>query len=47
MLENARKYGFIPKDVYSERSKTTDDGILPKVVFQDFVRQTRVTAGLA
>ena len=47
MLENARRYGFIPKDVYSERSKTTDDGILPKVVFQDFVRQTRLTAGLA
>ena len=42
MLENARKYGFIPEEVYSERGKTADDGTLAKVLFQDFVRQTRL-----
>ena len=45
MLENERKYGFIPKEVYSERGKTADDGTLAKVLFQDVVRQTRLTAG--
>ena len=44
MLENARKYEFIPEEVYSERSKTVDDGTLAKVLFQDFVRQTRLTS---
>ena len=38
MLENARKYGFIPEEVYSKRGKTADDGTLVKVLFQDFVR---------
>ena len=47
MLENTRKYGFIPEEVYSERGKTADDGTLAKVLFQDVVRQTRLTAGLA
>ena len=47
MLENARNYGFIPEEVYSERSKTADDGTLAKMLFQDVVRQTRLTAGLA
>ena len=47
MLENARKYGFIPEEVYSERGKTADYGTLAKVLFQDVVRQTRLTAGLA
>ena len=26
MLENAKKYGFIPGEVYSERGKTADKG---------------------
>ena len=47
ILENARKYGFIPEEVYSERGKTADDGTLDKVLFEDVVRQTRLTAGLA
>ena len=47
MLENARKYRFIPEEVYSERGKTADDGTLAKVLFQDIVRQTRLTTGLA
>ena len=33
MLENVRKYGFIPKEVYSERGKTVDDRTLAKVLF--------------
>ena len=33
MLENARKYGFIPEEVYSKRGKTADDGTLAKVIF--------------
>ena len=47
MLENARKYGFIPEEVYSEYGKTADDGTLAKVLFEDFVRQTRLAAGIA
>ena len=39
MLENARKYGFIPDRIYSERNETTDDGTLGKVIFLDIVRQ--------
>ena len=46
MLENARKYGLIPEEVYSERGKTADDGTLAKVIFQDVVIQTRLTAGI-
>ena len=47
MLENAMKYGFIPKEVYSQRGKSADDGTLAMVLFEDVVRQTRLTAGLA
>ena len=47
MLENARKYGFISEEVYSERGKTADDVTLAKVLLQDVVRKTRLTAGLA
>ena len=47
MLENARKYGFIPEEVYSKRGKTVDDRTLAKMLFEDVVRQTKLTAGLA
>ena len=47
MLENERKYGFIPEEVYIERSKTADEETLNKVRFEDNVRQTRLTAGIA
>ena len=46
MLENARKYGFITEEVYSEREKTADDGTLAKVLFRDVVIKTRLTEGL-
>ena len=38
MLENARKYGFIPEEVYSERGKTADYGTLAKVLFRVALR---------
>ena len=47
MLENARKYRFIPEEVYSERRKTADDGTLAKVLFQDVGIQTRLIEGIA
>ena len=34
MRDSARKCGFIPEEVYSERVKTADDGTLAKVLFQ-------------
>ena len=46
MLENARKYGFMPEEVCSERGKVPDDGTLTKVMFNDVVRQTRLSAGV-
>ena len=47
MLENARKYGFMPEEIYSERGKVPDDGTLAKVIFNDAVRQTRLSAGVS
>ena len=47
MLENARRYGFMPEEIYSERNKTADDGTLAKVIFLNIVRQTRLSAGLS
>ena len=45
MLDNARKHGYSPEEVYSEKNKMADDGTLAKVLFFDIVRQTRLTAG--
>ena len=47
MLENARKYGFMPEEIYSERGKVPDDGTLAKVIFNDVVRQTRLSTGVS
>ena len=38
MLENARRHGFMPEEIYSERNKTADDGTLAKVIFLDIAR---------
>ena len=35
MLENARRYEFIPEEFYSDHGKTADDGTLAKVLFKD------------
>ena len=47
MLDNVRKHGWMPEEVYSEKGKTADDGSLAKVLFYDIVRQSRVSAGLS
>ena len=47
MMDNARNFGYMPEEVYSEQGRTADDGSLAKVLFYDIVRQSRVAAGLA
>ena len=47
MMDNVRKYGYMPEEIYSEKRKTADDGSLAKVLFYDIVRQTHTSAGLA
>ena len=47
MMDNARKYGFMPEEIYSEKGKTADDGSLAKVLFYDISRQSRVAMGLS
>ena len=47
MLDNARKYGFTPEEIYSKKNKMADNSSLAKVLFFDIVRQTGLSAGLA
>ena len=47
MMDNVRKYGFMPEEIYSKKGKTADDGSLAKVLFYDIVHQSRVVAGLS
>ena len=47
MMDNVRKHGFMPEEIYSEQGKTADDGTLAKVLFYDIVRQSRLSGGLA
>jgi hypothetical protein len=44
MLDTARKYKFIPEEIYSKRNRLADDGTLVKVLFYDIVQQTRSPA---
>ena len=46
MVDNVRKHGYMPEEIYSEKGKTADDGTLAKVLFYDIVRKARVAAGL-
>ena len=46
-MDNVRKFGWMPEEIYSEKGKTADDGSLAKVLFYDIVRQARVSAGLS
>jgi hypothetical protein len=40
MLSNdARRYGYMAKEIFSERGRTAEDGSLAKVLFYDIVRQ--------
>jgi hypothetical protein len=47
MLANVRKYKLMPEEVYSERNRLANDGMLSKVLFYDILRQLRWPAGLA
>lgn len=47
MLNNARKYGFMAEEIFSEKNRMADDGTLAKVLFYDIVRQLRVPAALS
>ena len=47
MMNNVRKFGWLPEEIYSEKGKAADDGSLAKVLFYDIVRQARVSAGLS
>jgi hypothetical protein len=33
MMDNVRKYGWMPEEIYSKKGKTADDGSLAKVLF--------------
>ena len=46
-MNNVRKFGWMPEEIYSKKGKTADDGSLAKVLFYDIVRQARVSAGLS
>jgi len=46
ILNNVRKYGFMPEEIYSEKNRMAEDGSLAKVLFYDLVRQLRIAAGL-
>ena len=37
MLNNARKHGFMAKEIFSENNRMADDGLLAKVLFYDIV----------
>lgn len=47
MLHNARRYNLIPDEIFSERQRMADDGILAKTLFYDISRQLRTPAALA
>ena len=47
MLNNVRKYGFMPDEVFSERNRMAEEGSLSKVLFYDIVRQSRLSAGIS
>ena len=45
-LDNVRKHGLVPEEMYSEGGKVPGDGTLAKVIFNNVVRQTRLSAGV-
>ena len=47
MMNNVRKYGFMPDEVFSEKNRTAEEGSLAKVLFYDVVRQSRRPAGIS
>lgn len=47
MLNMARKYKWMPEEIFSETNRTADDGTLTKVLFYDISRQSKRPAGVA
>jgi hypothetical protein len=47
MLQTARHYKVMPDEIFSERQRMADDGILSKTLFYDISRQLRAPAALA
>eukprot|EP00804_Cyclotella_cryptica_P001408 CCRYP_003664-RA/>CCRYP_003664-RA protein AED:0.86 eAED:-0.58 QI:0/-1/0/1/-1/1/1/0/232 len=47
MLDNVRQYSLMPEEIFSERQRMAEDGILAKVLFYDISRQLRAPAALA
>lgn len=46
MLDNARRYGMMAEEIFSELGRTAEDGALSKILFYDIVRQCRLTAAI-
>jgi hypothetical protein len=47
MMQNAREHRLMPEEIYSKKNCMADDGTLPKTLFYDVTRQTRVPAAIA
>ena len=47
MLNMARRYKWMPEEIFSEKNRTADDGTLTKVLFYDISRQSKRPAGVA
>ncbi len=47
MMDKAREHKLIPKEIYSEKNRLAEDGMLVKVIFYDIVCQTGRPAGIA
>ena len=46
IMDNVRKHYMIPEEIFSEKGKTADNGLLAKVLFFDIIRQSCVAAAL-
>ena len=47
MMNNVRKYKIMPDEIFSEKQRMAEDGILSKTLFYDISRQLRAPAALA
>jgi hypothetical protein len=47
MLDNARRYGFLYDEIFSEKGRMAEDGALAKTLFCDLSRQYRLSAAIA
>eukprot|EP00804_Cyclotella_cryptica_P024558 CCRYP_020750-RB/>CCRYP_020750-RB protein AED:0.34 eAED:0.06 QI:0/-1/0/1/-1/1/1/0/111 len=47
MMSNVRKYKLMPDEIFSEKQRMAEDGILSKTLFYDISRQLRAPAALA